>query len=41
MAIVEAPLVNFLLGPGERHSCLIVGCDEYVDVLLQLLDRGE
>jgi len=40
-AVFEPPLVDPLLGPGEWGSCLIVGCDECIDVLLQLLDRGE
>src|SRR6202008_139971 len=38
-AVFEPPLVDLLLGPGEWRSCLIVGCDECIDV--QLLERGE
>jgi hypothetical protein len=40
-AIFEPPLVDFFLGPGEGLGSLIVGCDESIDVLLQLLDGGE
>src|SRR5437764_13055291 len=29
------------LGPGEWFGCLVVCCDESIDVLLQLLDGGE
>src|SRR5215207_3871487 len=35
------PLVDLLPGPGEWLGCLVVGCDERIDVLLQLLDGGE
>ena len=35
------PLVDFLLGPREWRGCLVVGCDEYIDVLRWLLDRGK
>jgi hypothetical protein len=36
-AILEPPLVNLLLGPSEWLGCLVVGRDECIDVLLQLL----
>src|SRR5579864_7136971 len=37
----EPPLVDFLLGPRERRGGLVVVGDKSIDVLLQLLDRGE
>jgi hypothetical protein len=40
-AILESSLVNLLLGPSEWLGCLVVSCDESIDVLLQLLDDGE
>ena len=36
-AAFEPALVDFLLGPSERRSRIIIGCDEGIDVLLQLL----
>jgi hypothetical protein len=40
-AVFEPPLVDLFLGPGEGFGCLVVCCDESIDVLLQLLDGGE
>jgi hypothetical protein len=40
-AILEASLVDLLLGPSEWLGCLVVCFDECIDVLLQLLDGGE
>jgi hypothetical protein len=40
-AVFEPPLVDFFLGPSEWLGCLIVGGDESIDVLLQLLEGGE
>jgi hypothetical protein len=40
-AIFESPLTDLFLGPGEWLGCLVVCCDESIDVVLQLLDRGE
>ena len=40
-AAFEPPLVDFFLGPSEWLGCLIVGGDESIDVLLQLLEGGE
>jgi hypothetical protein len=40
-AIFEPALVDFFLGPGEWLGGLVIGCDESIDVLLQLLDGGE
>jgi hypothetical protein len=40
-AILEPPLVNLFLGPCEWLGCLVVCCNESIDVLLQLLDGGE
>jgi hypothetical protein len=37
-SIFESTLVDFFLGPGEWLGCLVVGCDESIDVLLQLLE---
>jgi hypothetical protein len=38
-AVLESSLVNLLLGPSEWRGCLVVGRDESIDVLLQLLDE--
>jgi len=40
-AIFEAALVDLSFGPGERLGGSIVAGDERIDMLLQLLDRGE
>jgi hypothetical protein len=40
-AIFEPPLIDLFLGPGEWLGCLVVCCDESIDVLLQLFDGGE
>jgi hypothetical protein len=40
-AILEPSLVNLFLGPSEWLGCLVVGGDESIDALLQLLDDGE
>src|SRR4029450_2594943 len=37
----EAFLMDLGLGPGERGGIGVVGLDEGIDVLSQLLDRGE
>ena len=37
----EALLVDLGFGPGERLGVFIVGLDEGVDVLAELLDGGE
>jgi hypothetical protein len=34
----EPPLVDLILGPSKWLGCLVVGCDEGIDVLLQLRD---
>jgi hypothetical protein len=39
-AVFEPPRVDRFLGPGERLGRLIVGCDEGIDVLVQLFDGG-
>jgi hypothetical protein len=38
-AIFEPPLIDLFLGPSEWLGCLVVCCDESIEVLLQLLGR--
>ena len=40
-AVLEPPLADFFLGPCEWRGCFVVGGDERIDVLLELLDGGE
>ena len=40
-AVLKSSLIDPLLGPGEWLCCRVVGCNESIDVLLQLGDGGE